>query len=214
MQSSAPVTPATVPSAPLAVNGVAGDGQVVLSWTPPAQDGGDPVTAYSVTPYIGFIAQPVTTFTSPLTTETITGLTDGTAYTFAVTATTDAGTGPASSLSAPVTPATVPSAPLAVNGVAGDGQVVLSWTPPAQDGGDPVTAYSVTPYIGFIAQPVTTFTSPLTTETITGLTDGTAYTFAVTATTDTGDRTGLEPLGPRHPGHGALGPLGGQRRGR
>ena len=183
---SAPVTPATVPSAPLAVNGVAGDGQVVLSWTPPAQDGGDPVTAYSVTPYIGFIAQPVTTFTSPLTTETITGLTDGTAYTFAVTATTDAGTGPASSLSAPVTPATVPSAPLAVNGVAGDGQVVLSWTPPAQDGGDPVTAYSVTPYIGFIAQPVTTFTSPLTTETITGLTDGTAYTFAVTATTDAG----------------------------
>ena len=183
---SAPITPATVPTAPLSVNGVAGDTQVVLSWTPPAQDGGDPVTAYRVTPYIGFNAQPVTTFTSPLTTETITGLTDGTAYTFTVTAITDAGAGPASALSAPITPATVPTAPLSVNGVAGDTQVVLSWTPPAQDGGDPVTAYRVTPYIGFNAQPVTTFTSPLTTETITGLTDGTAYTFTVTAITDAG----------------------------
>ena len=186
VQPSAPITPAALPSAPLSVNGVAGDGQVVLSWTPPAQDGGDPVTAYSVTPYIGFNAQPVTTFTSSATTETITGLTDGTAYTFEVTATTDAGTGPASSDSAPITPAALPSAPLSVNGVAGDGQVVLSWTPPAQDGGDPVTAYSVTPYVGFNAQPVTTFTSSATTETITGLTDGTAYTFEVTATTDAG----------------------------
>ncbi len=164
-----------------------------MSWTPPAQDGGDPVTAYSVTPYIGFTAQPVTTFTSSATTETVTGLTDGTAYTFRVSASTDAGTGPASSDSAPLTPATLPSAPLAVNGVAGDEQVVLSWTPPAQDGGDPVTAYSVTPYIGFTAQPVTTFTSSATTETVTGLTDGTAYTFTVTASTDGGDRTGLEP---------------------
>ena len=202
---SAPVTPATVPSAPWRSTAwPVTPGRLVVD--PAGPDGGDPVTAYSVTPYIGVIAQPVTTFTSPLTTETITGLTDGTAYTFAVTATTDAGTGPASSLSAPVTPATVPSAPLAVNGVAGDGQVVLSWTPPPQDGGDPVTAYSVTPYIGFIAQPVTAFTSPLTTETITGLTDGTAYTFAVTATTDRGARTGLEPLGPRHPGAAATKP--------
>ena len=129
---SAPITPAALPSAPLAVNGVAGDGQVVLSWTPPAQDGGDPITGYRVTPYIGSVAQPATTFTSAATTETITGLTDGTAYTFTVAAITDAGTGPASSPSAPITPAALPSAPLGVNGVAGDGQVALSWTPPAQ----------------------------------------------------------------------------------
>ncbi len=89
---------------------MAGDGQVVLSWTPPAQDGGDPVTAYSVTPFIGALAQPVTTFTSPLTTETITGLSDGTAYTFTVTAITAAGAGPPRP-DAPITPVAPPPNP-------------------------------------------------------------------------------------------------------
>ena len=98
--------------------------------------------------------------------------------------------------------------------MAGDGQVVLSWTPPAQDGGDPITAYRVTPSSGGIAQAVTTFTSALTTETITGLSDGTAYTFTVAAITDAGTGPDSSPSGSHHPGRPALGPLGGQRRGR
>ncbi|MGA2307396.1 MAG: hypothetical protein ABSH29_24905, partial [Acidimicrobiales bacterium] len=42
-----PVTPATVPTAPSAVSGVSGDGSVTLSWSAPADDGGDPVTGYT-----------------------------------------------------------------------------------------------------------------------------------------------------------------------
>src|ERR1039458_6891561 len=65
------LTPAAVPGAPTGVNGVAGDAEVTLSWTAPANDGGDPVTGYTVTPYVGAAAQGTTTFTSALTTETI-----------------------------------------------------------------------------------------------------------------------------------------------
>ena len=78
---SAPVTPATVASAPTAVNGAAGDSSVVLSWSAPSSDGGDPVTGYIVTPYIGASAQTPSVFASTATAQTIGGLTNGTAYT-------------------------------------------------------------------------------------------------------------------------------------
>ena len=75
------------------------------------------------------------------------GLTNGTAYTFAVTATNLAGTGPASAPSGAVTPypaADPPDAPTNVTGVAGIRQVTVSWDAPASDGGAPITLYTVT----------------------------------------------------------------------
>ena len=76
-----------------------GNGSAVVSWTAPANNG-SAITGYVVTPYIGFIAQPARTFNSTATTQTITGLTNGTTYMFKVAAKNANGTGPPSVSSA------------------------------------------------------------------------------------------------------------------
>ena len=171
---------AVAPLAPTGVVGVAGDGEVAVSWTAPASDGGSAITEYTVT------ASPdgATCTTTGDLTCTVTDLTNGTPYTFTVTATNDVGTSEPSEPSAPVTPM-IPVAPLAptgVVGVAGDGEVAVSWTAPASDGGSAITGYTVT------ASPdgATCTTTGALTCTVTDLTNGTPYTFTVTATNDVG----------------------------
>ena len=115
---------------------------------------------------------------------TVTGLTNGTTYTFRVTATNSVGPGPASAPSNAVTPATVPGAPMSVNAVAGNTQATVSFAAPASNGGAAITSYTITPFIGATAQPSTIGAgSPVT---VTGLTNGTTYTFTVTATNSVG----------------------------
>jgi hypothetical protein len=96
---------ATVPGAPSGVTATAGDGNATVNWTAPP-NGGSQITSYTVTPYIGSAAQNPTTVngTPPATGVTVGGLTDGTAYTFTVTATNAVGTGSASAPSNAVTP--------------------------------------------------------------------------------------------------------------
>jgi putative nucleotidyltransferase with HDIG domain len=192
---SGTVTPATVPSAPTGVSGVSGNGQVTLIWTAPSDDGGSAVTGYQVTPSIGGVAQTPVNFLSAGTTETVGGLANGTGYTFTVVAINSAGDSPASSPSGTVTPATVPSAPTGVSGVSGNGQVTLSWTAPSDDGGSALTGYIVVPYLGLVSEPPTTFTSTATTESVTGLANGSSYTFAVTAVNGVGDSPASSPSG-------------------
>ncbi|MCU1370617.1 MAG: Alkaline phosphatase [Ilumatobacteraceae bacterium] len=188
--ASAAITPVTVPGAPTGVSGTPGNAKVDLSWTAPGSSGGSAITGYTVTPYIGASAQTAVVFSSTATAQTITGLTNGTAYTFKVKATNASGTGADSAASAAVTPRTVPGAPTAVTATPGDTTVSLSWTAPASNGGSAITGYTVTPYIGIVAQSDRIFASTATTQTITGLTNGTSYTFRVKATNAAG--TGVE----------------------
>lgn len=182
---SQPTTP-VVPAAPTSVAATAGNGQATVTWSAPS-DGNSPITSYTVTPYIGSTAQTPTVINGspPVTSATISGLTNGTAYTFTVTATNAVGTGPASAASNAVTPAapTAPAAPAGVTAAAGNGSATVTWTAPA-NGGSAISSYTVTPYIGSAAQAPTTVTGspPATTATIGGLTNGSAYTFTVTAT--------------------------------
>ena len=161
----------TAPAAPTGVSAVAGNGQASVSFTAPV----GPVGSYTVTASPG--GQTATGPSSPIT---VTGLTNGTAYTFTVTATNAGGTSPASAPSAAVTPAAVPGAPTAVTATAGDGQASVSFTAPASNG-SAIGSYTVTSSPGGLTG--TGGSSPVT---VTGLTNGTSYTFTVTATNAVG----------------------------
>jgi hypothetical protein len=98
-------TPPTTPPAPTMLrNATAADQSATMSWATPAGDGGSPITGYVITPYIGFDEQPSVTFNSTATTQTVTGLTNGTTYRFKVAAINAVGFGPMSTATNPVTP--------------------------------------------------------------------------------------------------------------
>jgi hypothetical protein len=185
---SSAITPATTPSAPSAVTASAGNTTASVSWTAPSSNGGSAITSYTVTPYIGASAQTPLEVSASTTSTSITGLTNGTSYTFTVTATNTLGNGPASEHSNAVTPATTPATPTTVTASPGNASATVKWSAPA-NGGSPITSYTVTPYIGSTAQTATKVSGspPATSTTITGLTNGTSYTFTVTAANTLGN---------------------------
>ena len=84
----------TVPDAPTNLTTVGGDGQVVLTWRAPSSDGGAAITDYE---YRIARRNPWISTGSTETTHTVTGLDNGTAYTFEVRAVNKVGKGRASS---------------------------------------------------------------------------------------------------------------------
>ena len=103
-----PVFATTVPGAPTNVSATAGNGQATISFSPPANANG--VINYIVTASPG--GARATGGQSPIT---VTGLTNGTAYTFTIRAANAAGTtGPESAASAAVTPAKASEQPIGV----------------------------------------------------------------------------------------------------
>jgi fibronectin type 3 domain-containing protein len=124
------------PSAPTNLLATPGNGNVILTWTPPS-DGGSPLTGYLVwllvngePQYSGNSAyNPPGTATST----TITGLTNNQTYIFQIAAINGEGQG-SSSLSVSATPRTVPGQPTGLTASPGNAMVTLSWTAPANNG--------------------------------------------------------------------------------
>ncbi|MEP7765719.1 fibronectin type III domain-containing protein [Sanguibacter sp. 25GB23B1] len=163
-----------VPAAPASPRvGEVSNQTLVLSWDAPSANGA-PITGYRLTRSPGGQTTQCAT-----TTCTITGLTNGTEYTFTVAAQNAVGWSKESASSAKATPDAVPDAPGAPVLVFGDRQITASWTAPANVG-TPITQYTVEispmPTSGRSTQ-----TTSGTSVAFTGLTNGTDYQVRVRA---------------------------------
>jgi len=143
------VVRAATPSAPTAVRATRGNARATVTWTAPTHIGAGPVTGYRIRRYAGTgkLVQATTTVPATARSYPATTLANGSPYTFDVTAINASGTGVVSTRTAPVTPATVPGAP--VIGTAGSGAAggaltaTAAWAAPASSGGSPVSGYRV-----------------------------------------------------------------------
>lgn len=135
------------PGAPTIGTATAADGQATVTFTPPASEGGAPITGYTVTatPVAVPGAPGVTTASGPASPIVVTGLTNGFAYNFTVVATN--GTPGAASASVQATPRklTLASAAGSVPGMAGIPSATMTGggsTCTLQSGGFGPTAFS------------------------------------------------------------------------
>jgi hypothetical protein len=195
---SEPVTPsggqATVPSPPTVVNAIPNGSQSAqVAWDVPVSDGGSPIISYTVTSSPGGITR---TIDAPSTTTPISGLIDGTAYTFTVVATNAIGSSVQSPSSLPITPG-IPDKPTDVTAVRnGDGTLLVSWVAPSSTGGSPIVAYSIFGSPGGIE---ITIGGSFTSISISDITIGISYTFTVLATNVNGSSPQSEPSIPVSP---------------
>ncbi len=195
--STDPVLVADVPGVPTDCAAVAGVAEATVTWGPPGSDGGSAIVTYTVTTLAtdgSIVGTPQTTADATTLSSNVTHLLHQ-GYSFMVHATNAVGDGPDCSPTDPVTPVTAPDPPTDVVASAGNGHATVSWYPPTSNGGDPVTKYIVTSWLsdGTQADPSATVDAGQTKASVTGLTDGTTYTFKVQAESDVGDSDFSEP---------------------
>jgi titin len=197
--SSAAVPSLTVPFAPTVLTAVPSNHRVVLTWDAPA-NGGAAIIGYNI--YQGNSAGGEN-YGAPVngailitgTTATVPGLTNGHTYYFTVEAVNAVGASSPSNEVFGVPAATVADAPQGVDAtLSTNASAIVSWTAPLDSGGSTISGYVVTPFIGTTAQAARVFdNNTATTETITGLNPGSAYTFTVSAVNASGTGSASAP---------------------
>lgn len=198
------------PAAPFDVTAEPRNAHVRVRWSEPAANG-SPITGYTVT--LRRVSSPATTHTCTTPANqlecTVGGLTNSQFYSVEVVAQNAVGASPIGAPAADVRPTsgsgsvTVPGVPTAVSAQGFDGAVRVSWTPPANDGNAPITAYTVTGTPGGTCTAGYGETSCVVTG-IAPVSPG-SYTFRVTATNMIGTSSqssasaGVQPTGPALP---------------
>ncbi len=147
LESSMPTVPGVTPPAPSKLSVVGGDRQVTLTWVS-GGTGGPPITQWQYCELSSRSCTPTSAWNivpgshAGTTTTTVTGLTNGTSYTYRVRAVNAIGGGaPIQGL--PVVPGRVPGVVDRVVVEPGDGEVSVWVAPPVDTGGVPVTGYEV-----------------------------------------------------------------------
>jgi hypothetical protein len=128
-------TCASTPGAPTIGTATGGNGSASVAFVPGAANG-SPITGFTATSQPGGLTGSCAA--SPCT---VSGLSNGTSYTFTVYATNALGNGPSSAASNAVTPSTIPGAPTNPT-VTQSTNVSLSWVT-APSNGSPITSYKV-----------------------------------------------------------------------
>ena len=172
-----------VPGVPAIGLAVAGNAQATVNWT-----------ASAVGVPAGFLVRVLDAAGASVGTDRVVvagqtslivaGLTNGSSYTFQVAATNEWGTSAFSAPSnavTPLVPAAVAGAPTIGIPTAGVASATVNWTAPAADGGSAITGYSVRVFSGTTLVRTQAVTGNVGTVAVTGLTNGTAYTFDVAA---------------------------------
>ena len=182
--SSTAVAPVGLPGQVTGLSGTPGNSQVTLNWTAPPASPSAPVTGYrgQYSSNGGAVWSPFT-ITGTATTAVVSGLANGTGYIFQVQAFNAAGAGPWSASTPVITPPGVPDAPTSVTATPGNGRATVSWTAPASPA-SPIIGYRVTSAPGGFTCTTSAVAPdvPATSCEVTGLSNGTAYSFSVTAT--------------------------------
>jgi predicted outer membrane repeat protein len=151
--------PSVPPSAPLEASATAGDAAAVVTWKAPAQSGSSAVSSYQV------IATPggsICLATAPSLSCTVSGLTNGTSYTFRVRALNGAGWGEYSTSTNAVTPTRRSEPSMVITGYRGTGKDARRVHVVGSAVG--MNGMSVTPYVRFPGE--TSFTPGATTRTV------------------------------------------------
>ena len=180
----------STPGAPTSVTAQAAPSSATIKWVAP-DDGGSPITGYIVRAFVGYSsdqAAEVDTFNGATTSVTFHGidrplLRNGVAYTFTVTATNGAGSGPESQRSNEIVPALLPPGPPTnVRATAGITSASVAWAAP-DDYGSPIQGYVVRAYLAGTRVYEGGLTAPAgaRTATLTGLAGGQSYDFTVNA---------------------------------
>jgi Ca2+-binding RTX toxin-like protein len=183
------------PAAPTIGTATAANASALVRFTAPAAPATGPgaITSFEIvaTPTSG--TNPVVTKTgisATATSSTVTGLVNGTTYTFQVRAVNGFGSSPLSAASNPVTPVAPtgpPGAPTGVLAVRGNASATVSWTAPVNNGGSTITGYNVQVRTGAVIVRTDSFPGdPSTSHVIGGLTNGTTYNFRVITVTAAG----------------------------